>query len=80
MAEEYAQKLAGVVVGQIADTCGYQQAHKHALNAVSDVMMRFVQELGMYAKEGAEAQGRTDVNALDVVCSGHCSLAHVNVS
>jgi histone H3/H4 len=67
MADEYAHQVARVVVGQIADTCGYEKAHKNALNAVADVMMRFVQEVGMYAKESAEHQGRTDVNALDVV-------------
>ena len=67
MADEYAQRISTVVVGQIAETCGYEKAHKNALGAVADVMMRFVQELGMYAKEVAEHQGRTDVNALDMV-------------
>jgi histone H3/H4 len=68
MAEEHAHKLAVVAVGQIAEICGYKKAHKHALDATADVMMRFIRELGVYAKEAAEQQGRTDVNALDVVC------------
>ena len=67
MAEEHAQKLATVVVGQLADVCGYERAHKNALNAAADVMMRFIKEVGVYAKEAAEQQGRTDANALDVV-------------
>ena len=73
MAEQHAQKLATVVVGQIADVCGYERAHRNALDAAADVMMRFVKEVGVYAKEAAEQQGRTDVNALDVVCP--CLLA-----
>lgn len=67
MAEQHAQKLATVVVGQIADVCGYERAHKNALDAAADVMMRFIKEVGVYAKEAAEQQGRTDANALDVV-------------
>lgn len=67
MAEERAQRIATVVVGQIADVCGFEKAHDNALHAVSDVLMRFIKEVGVYAKEAAEYQGRTDVNALDVV-------------
>jgi histone H3/H4 len=67
MAEEHAQRIATVVVGQIADACGFDKAHNNALHAVADVMMRFIKEVGVYAKETAEYQGRSDVNALDVV-------------
>lgn len=67
MAEEHAQRIARVAVGQMADVCGYDTAHDHALNAVADVMKRFIKEVGVYAKETAEQQCRTDVNALDVV-------------
>jgi histone H3/H4 len=67
MTDEHAQRIATVVGGQIADVCGFDKAHDNALHAVSDVMMRFIKEMGLCAKEAAEYQGRTDVNALDVV-------------
>jgi histone H3/H4 len=67
MAEEHARAVARVAVGQIADVVGYDLAHGNALDAVADVMIRYIRELGTYAKEFAEYQGRTDVCVLDVV-------------
>lgn len=67
MAEEHARAVARVAVGQIADVVGYDLAHGNALEAVADVMIRYIRELGTYAKEVAEYQGRTDVCVLDVV-------------
>ena len=67
MSYEYARQVAATAVSQMADIAGFESAHGNALNAAADVMMRFITEIGMYAKEAAELEGRTDVNVLDVV-------------
>lgn len=76
MAEEYARAVARVAVGQIADVVGYDLAHGNALEAVADVMIRYIRELGTYSKEFAEYQGRTDVCVLDVVRALAGSVLH----
>lgn len=68
MAEQYARKVTTGLVGQMAEVAGFDQAHGNAIDAVSDVMLRFIEEIAKTSKEFAELQGRTDVNVLDVVC------------
>ena len=70
MAEEYARSISKQVVAQLAEREGYQLAHGNALDALADVLNRFIREIGTYAKDYAELQGRTDVNVLDLV--RHC--------
>ena len=67
MADEHAQRVAQAVVGQIADVCGFQRVQRHALDLVADIVMRYVQEVGLYARENTEQARQTDVNARDVV-------------
>lgn len=67
MAESYARKVTSMLVGQMADVAGFDAAHGNAIDAVADVMLRFIQEMGRNSKTYAELQGRTDVNALDLV-------------
>ena len=67
MAEDFARELAKVAVGQIADLAGYEQTHRNALEAVADVLVRYIRDIGLYSKEYAELQNRTDVSAPDVV-------------
>jgi histone H3/H4 len=69
MAEDYACQISTQVVAQLAEREGFALAHGNALDALADVMNRFIREIGMYAKDYAELQGRTDVNLLDVVRS-----------
>ena len=68
MAERYARKVTTGLVGQMAEVAGFDQAHGNAIDAVSDVFLRFIEEIAKTSKEFAELQGRTDVNVLDVVC------------
>jgi histone H3/H4 len=68
MAEEYARSISKQVVAQLAEREGFQLAHGNALDALADVLNRFIREIGTYAKDYAELQGRTDVNVLDLVC------------
>jgi histone H3/H4 len=67
MADRYAATVSTACVGQVAYIVGFDHVHTDALHAASGVMMRFIKEVGLYAKEAAELQGRTDVNVLDVV-------------
>eukprot|EP00892_Ulva_mutabilis_P001092 jgi/Ulvmu1/10984/UM007_0163.1 len=67
MAEPYARKVTSMLVGQMAEVAGFDVAHGNAIDAVADVMLRFIQELGRNSLAVAELQGRTDVNALDLV-------------
>ena len=67
MSEEYARSVSKQVVAQLAEREGFQLAHGNALDALADVLNRFIREIGTYAKDYAEVQGRTDVNVLDLV-------------
>lgn len=67
MAQAHARKVTTMLVGQMADVAGFDLAHGNALDAVSDVMLKFIEEVASTSKEYAELQGRSDVNALDVV-------------
>lgn len=79
MAEPYARKVTSMLVGQMADVAGFDVAHGNAVDAVADVMLRFIEEVGRNSKEYAELQGRTDVNALDVVgCLSMCSCVDLS--
>lgn len=69
MADEYARCISKQVVAQLAEREGFQLAHGNALDALADVLNRFIREIGTYAKDYAELQGRTDVNVLDLVCA-----------
>jgi histone H3/H4 len=72
MADDYARSISRQVVAQLAEREGFQLAHGNALDALADVLNRFIREIGAYAKDYAELQGRTDVNILDLVSSFHC--------
>lgn len=69
MADDYARSVSKQVVAQLAEREGFQLAHGNALEALADVLNRFIREIGTYAKDYAELQGRTDVNVLDLVCT-----------
>lgn len=74
MSEEYARSISKQVVAQLAEREGFQLAHGNALEALADVLNRFIREIGTYAKDYAELQGRTDVNILDLVRPPSTSL------
>jgi hypothetical protein len=78
MAEEYAREIARKAVGQVLDVVGFDFAHGNALDAMADVMTKFVKEVGMYTKESMELQGRTDASILDVVRASRteCAVAY----
>lgn len=67
MADEHAHRIAQTVVGQVADVCGYSRVQRHALDLVADILMRYIQEIALYARENTEQARQTDVNARDVV-------------
>lgn len=67
MADDFAARVSAACVAQIAYIVGFDSTHSDALQAASGVMMHFIGEMGRGACASAEAQGRTDVNALDVV-------------
>lgn len=67
MAEQYARKVTNTLVSQMAEVAGFDLAHGNAIDAVADVMLRFIGEIGELSKDFAESEGRTDVNVLDVV-------------
>ena len=67
MAERYSRHVSKVVVGQIAETAGFQAVHESAVDVLADLMLRYIAQLGSASHSYAELAGRTDSNINDLV-------------
>jgi len=67
MAERYSRYVSKVVVGQIAETAGFQAVHESATDVLADLMLRYIAQLGSASHFYAELAGRTDCNVNDLV-------------
>lgn len=67
MAERYSRFVSKVVVGQIAETAGFQAVHESAVDVLADLMLRYIAQLGSASHSYAELAGRTDCNVNDLL-------------
>jgi len=65
--EEYSRAIARCAAAQISDAAGFEAVQESALDMVSELMLRFVSEIGAASHSYAELAGRTDTNVFDVL-------------
>eukprot|EP00484_Ammonia_sp_Unknown_P030765 CAMPEP_0197053028 /NCGR_PEP_ID=MMETSP1384-20130603/27391_1 /TAXON_ID=29189 /ORGANISM="Ammonia sp." /LENGTH=337 /DNA_ID=CAMNT_0042485865 /DNA_START=32 /DNA_END=1045 /DNA_ORIENTATION=+ len=64
--EEFVTKLTQIAVVQISEELGNDGIRESALNTLSEVTQRFIQEIGSMAASFATASGRTECNYFDI--------------
>lgn len=66
MSDDYARAAARVAAAQLAEAAGFDCAKRSSLEVLSDLLLRYIQELGSSSHAYAELAGRAESNALDV--------------
>uniref|UniRef100_A0A0D6QY83 Transcription initiation factor TFIID subunit 8 n=1 Tax=Araucaria cunninghamii TaxID=56994 RepID=A0A0D6QY83_ARACU len=65
--DEFGRAVARVAVAQICEGAGFQGCQQSVLDALADIAVRYLRDLGKSAHYYANLAGRTDCNALDVI-------------
>ena len=68
-AEEYARQIARVVVGQLAEQAGYESVQESSIDVLSELLLRYLEEVAAGAHLNAELATRTEINVLDALQS-----------
>lgn len=64
---EFPQAIAKIAVAQMCETAGFQGFQQSALGTLSDIMIRYIRELGKAAHTYANSSGRTECNVFDII-------------
>eukprot|EP00736_Rhodelphis_marinus_P003654 Rmarinus@m.16339 len=75
--DEFARKLVEVSCAQIVASAGFTTAEKTAIRMLSDLMERYIMDIGQNAQEYAEHAGRSECNFDDVTV---CLLEDLSVN
>lgn len=68
MAEQYSLEIAGKVICQLAESSGFGEGiQRSALDALSELLVRYIAQAAAGAAGFAELAGRTQVTAVDLV-------------
>ena len=73
MAERYSRHVSKIVVGQLAESAGFQAMQESAVDVLADLMLRYIAQLGSASHSYAELAGRNDCNINDVVSLQVCT-------
>ncbi|KAK9143854.1 hypothetical protein Syun_013254 [Stephania yunnanensis] len=65
--DEYGRAVARIAVAQICESVGFESFQRSALEGFSDVMIRYIYDLGKTASFCANLAGRTECNVFDIV-------------
>ncbi|XP_076897350.1 transcription initiation factor TFIID subunit 8-like [Bidens hawaiensis] len=68
-ADEFGRSIAKVAVGQICERVGFHSSNDSALEALSDIVIRYIKDLGKTAKFYANVANRTECNVFDIIQS-----------
>ncbi|KAI3716677.1 hypothetical protein L1987_67713 [Smallanthus sonchifolius] len=68
-ADEFGRSIAKVAIGQICERIGFDSSNDSALEALADIAIRYVRDLGKTAKFYANVANRTECNVFDVIQS-----------
>ncbi|MED6111547.1 hypothetical protein PIB30_053263 [Stylosanthes scabra] len=66
-ADDFAQAIAKIAVAQLLEGQGFHSFQQSALEALSDVAVRYASSIGRSAHYYANLSGRTECNAFDVI-------------
>ncbi|XP_068654302.1 transcription initiation factor TFIID subunit 8-like [Aristolochia californica] len=64
--DEFGRAIARIAVAQICESVGFQGFQQSALEALSDIAIRYLRDLGKTAHFYANLAGRTDCNVFDI--------------
>ena len=67
MADDYARSIARVVVGQLAEQAGYESVQETAIDVLSELLLRYLEELSAGSHAYAELATRSEINAHDAL-------------
>lgn len=67
MADQFSRALARVAVVQVAEAVGFDAVQSHAADAIADVLLRYITQLGAASHSYAEMAGRSDTNVFDIL-------------
>uniref|UniRef100_A0A7C8YDD8 Bromodomain associated domain-containing protein n=1 Tax=Opuntia streptacantha TaxID=393608 RepID=A0A7C8YDD8_OPUST len=65
--EDFVRAIAKIAVAQICENEGFQSFQQSALEALADVAVRYIKEIGKTANLYANLAGRSECNVLDVI-------------
>ncbi|CAI9758700.1 unnamed protein product [Fraxinus pennsylvanica] len=65
--DDFAEAIARIAVAQVCESLGFQSFQQSALNTLSDVVVRYIREVGRTAIFYANLANRSDGNAFDVI-------------
>mmetsp|Transcript_14166 Transcript_14166/g.23984 ORF Transcript_14166/g.23984 Transcript_14166/m.23984 type:complete len:369 (+) Transcript_14166:472-1578(+) len=66
---EYLRGLAQVAAAQICEGLGFDAIQKSACDALAEVMLRYISEIGIAVHQCAERAGRTEGNVHDILAA-----------
>ncbi|XP_047338020.1 transcription initiation factor TFIID subunit 8-like [Impatiens glandulifera] len=66
-ANDYSRAVSKIAIAQLCDSIGFQGYRESALEALEDVAIRYILDLGKTSKFYANVSGRTDCNVVDIV-------------
>lgn len=65
--DEFGRRVARIAAVQICESVGFHSARTSALDALADLAIRFLHDLGRAASSRAVVSGRTSSNELDII-------------
>ncbi|KAI3976708.1 hypothetical protein MKX01_008566 [Papaver californicum] len=65
--DDFARAIARIAVAQICETMGCETLQESALDALSDIVIRYLSDLGKTAHFYANLAGRMDSNVFDII-------------
>ncbi|RZR89489.1 hypothetical protein BHM03_00017220 [Ensete ventricosum] len=67
--DEFGRAVVKIAVAQICETVGFQGSHYSAIDALTEVTIRYIRDLGKSASFYAHLAGRTSCNVFDIIQS-----------
>ncbi|GKV40942.1 hypothetical protein SLEP1_g48532 [Rubroshorea leprosula] len=68
-ADDFGREVSKIAVAQICESVGYQGFKESALDALSDIAIKYLRDLGKIASSHANLAGRTECNLFDIIRS-----------
>ncbi|XP_052173068.1 transcription initiation factor TFIID subunit 8 [Diospyros lotus] len=66
-ADEFGRAVSRIAVAQVCESVGFESFNESALEALTDIAVRYLRDLGKTASFYANLAGRTECNVFDVV-------------
>ncbi|XP_020087022.1 transcription initiation factor TFIID subunit 8-like [Ananas comosus] len=67
VSDEFGRSISKIAIVQILESIGFHSSHASALDALADVAIRYIRNLGEAATFHANLSGRTDCDVSDVI-------------